>query len=117
MSKAVLTLTAFVFFVWLLPLGIFIKPSQEKIACGGQRAICLCSHQQAKLKANPVEGYGFQNPSGVNKEANASGGGVHYHFAVYHPVRSALNSLSFENSAILAYRNPSLKSIEHIPKV
>lgn len=28
---------------WLLPLGAFIKPSQEKIACGGNRAMHMCS--------------------------------------------------------------------------
>lgn len=33
-----------IFFIWILPLGAFIKPSQEKKVCNGQRAICLCSH-------------------------------------------------------------------------
>lgn len=28
---------------WVLPLGAFIKPSQEKTACGGKRAFHMCS--------------------------------------------------------------------------
>jgi hypothetical protein len=32
------------FFVWLLPLGAFIKGSMEKIACNGQRAFHMCTH-------------------------------------------------------------------------
>jgi hypothetical protein len=118
MFRLVATVTAFLFFVWLIPMGIFIKAAQEKIACGGQRAICLCSHQQAKLKNNPAEGYSFQNNSANSKESNASGGGAgHFFLAVHLPVENGLNAADFDNVAVLACRNPFLKSIEHIPKV
>src|SRR5262245_15978819 len=44
MFRLIRTILAFVFLLWLLPLGIFIAPSKEKLLCDGQRAICLCSH-------------------------------------------------------------------------
>lgn len=34
--------------VWLMPLGAFIKPSQEKTACGGGRAFHMCSMMSGK---------------------------------------------------------------------
>ncbi|MBP6343290.1 MAG: hypothetical protein KA403_05110 [Candidatus Omnitrophica bacterium] len=118
MFRLIATITAFLFFVWLIPMGIYIKASQEKTACGGQRAICLCSHQQAKVKGNPAEGYNFKNGSANNKESNASGGGAgHYFLAAHLPIKNSLSSSLFESRMVLAYRNPFLKSIEHIPKV
>lgn len=51
MHKIIGSLTALLFFIWILPLGVFIKPSQEKKICGGQRAICMCSHMMTKQTA------------------------------------------------------------------
>jgi hypothetical protein len=118
MRYLVSVLTALLFFIWILPLGIFIKPSQEKIACGGQRAICLCSHAQSKVKSNAMEAYGLKNNSNNNKESNASGGAAgHYYLAAYLFNQNNLTPCSLNDAMFLAYHNPFLKSIEHIPKV
>lgn len=118
MRRSIVFLTAALFFIWILPLGFFIKPSQEKIACDGQRAICLCSTTQAKVKSNAVEGFGLKANSGTNKEANASGGGIaHYYLDTHLLVQNLLKSFSLKDPELFAYRNPFLKSIEHIPKV
>ncbi len=105
------------FFIWILPLGIFIKPSQEKIACDGQRAICLCSHAKSKIKSSPIEGYGLKSNSNTSKESNASGGAGHYYLAAHLPIQNNLAVRVLNDAMFLAYRNPFLRSIEHIPKV
>ncbi len=112
-------LTTVLFLIWILPLGIFIKPSQEKIACNGQRAICLCSHTKvAKARSKPIEGFGLKANSNSNKESNASGGGTgHYYLAAHLPAKNNLTMRALNDSMFLDYRNPFLRSIEHIPKV
>jgi len=57
-----------------LPLGIFIKPSQEKVVCDGQRAICMCHAFVPKASASAVEpGINLKAGTSSNKE-NPSGG-------------------------------------------
>ena len=38
------------FCLWMLPLGAFIKPSQEKTACDGKRAFHMCSMMSGKIR-------------------------------------------------------------------
>ncbi len=117
MRKIVLSITALLFLIWILPLGIFIKPSQEKLACNGQRAICLCSHLMAKQLAKTT-GKPIYKGGGTTeqKEHSAPGGSSHYfsvaqkknqinkHFSFYHQQQSCLYSL------LVA------RSIDHVPK-
>jgi len=117
MQKAIATLTAVLFIVWLLPLGYFIKPSQEKTVCDGQRAICMCSvHFAHKAPFNPLAGIATANSNG-NKEAPSNGGGAGNYF------ESNLSVLSVTHSSILPdFRVeliPSLQfinPIEHVPR-
>jgi hypothetical protein len=110
-------LTVVLFFIWLLPLGIFIKPSQEKVACDGQRAICMCSvHFAHKSPSNPLGGIATANPN-ANKEAPSNGGGAGNYF------ESGLSVLSVTHSSILPDFQveliPSLQfinPIEHVPR-
>ena len=76
MPRLISALVLLIFFIWILPLGVFIKPSQEEKACNGQRAICLCSHLIAKQKDARVAKIMLTNP-GAQKEANPSGGASH----------------------------------------
>ncbi len=115
MSRLLCITVVSFFILWLLPLGIFIKPSQEKLACDGQRAVCLCTHVQAKAKANSIEGYGLKAGS-ESKEANASSGAGHYFMNAYAFANENIRMSRFEAQEFIAYRNPFLKSIEHIPK-
>jgi hypothetical protein len=107
---------SFLFLIWLLPLGVFIKPSQEKIACAGQRAVCMCSSTQVKVKANPLESNGLKRASASQKEAAASSGAGHYFLAAQHLLQKTDDRVRENYALLLAYRNPSLKAIEHIPK-
>lgn len=116
MHRCALFFIAAVFFLWVLPLGAFIKPAQEKTACDGQRAICLCTHQQAKTKSKPIEGFGLKANNNGSKESNASGGAGHYYLTAHLPVQNDLAMRILGDPIVFAYRNPFLKSIEHIPK-
>ncbi len=106
------------FFSWLLPLGIFIKPAQEKIACDGQRAVCLCTNTaQARGKNISLEGHSFKNNSKSNKESNASGGGAgHYYLVAHSHAEQALRILNLHDFMLFAYGNPFLRTIDHVPK-
>ena len=106
-----------VFLVWLLPLGIFIKPSQERIACDGQRAICMCHHSIEKIKSSPIEGFGFKNNAGSNKESSASNGGAGNYFLVSNiHTQNVLSIFLLNRQTLLAEVEPLFRSIEHVPK-
>lgn len=118
MRFSVSSLTMLLFFIWILPLGFFIKPSQEASACGGQRAVCLCSHTDAKAAKAKVAGFGFQQGgASANKEAASSGGGAgHYYLAFHQMTAKVALILEHRHDLLLSYRNPSLSVTDHVPK-
>ncbi|MCG3177133.1 MAG: hypothetical protein MOGMAGMI_02100 [Candidatus Omnitrophica bacterium] len=62
--------------LWVLPLGAFIKPSQEKTACGGKRAFHMCSMTSAQVSAadRPAGLVSYSSASqDVQKSARSSG--------------------------------------------
>lgn len=48
MKRFLSFVTAALFLIWIMPLGVFVKPTQEESFCNGRRAVCLCSHLVAK---------------------------------------------------------------------
>lgn len=116
MQRLLSAVVLIIFFIWILPLGAFFKPSQAKIACDGQRAICLCPHLIVKHKAQDQgEKIVIVNP-GVHKEGSSPGGASH-DFVL-------LNTRHHHNDLIsfLLQQNQSLqqfifsKEVEHVPK-
>ncbi len=105
------------FILWVLPLGFFINPSQEKLACDGQRALCMCRALVPKSSEKAMEaGINLKAGASANKE-NSSGGAGNYFISARPAI--ALNLLfasQFENQ-FLSYRNPSLAALEYVPKV
>ena len=116
MRYLVSILTAMMFFIWILPLGVFIKLSQERTVCDGQRAMCMCHAMVIKEKSNGSGKPILVHNSGSNKEAASSGGGVNQ-FLAYLTINSMNDQISkhFESpehfSSLLLVRN-----IEHVPK-
>jgi hypothetical protein len=102
----------FFFLFWLIPLGAFIKPYQETLACGGQRAICLCLHHFQK--SSDGQKVVLVNP-GTPKET--SPGGASHDF-ITEKIKSvvSLRSATFEYSTTLPKFPFFIKAIEHIPK-
>lgn len=116
MQRFLSSIVIFLFFVWILPLGAFFKPSQAKIACDGQRAICLCPHLLAKQAAKNAGKTLYKGSGAAQKEQAGAGGASHYFLFVqkknqinkqpyfYHPQQSFLYSLL------------DVRPIEHVPK-
>ena len=108
----------FIFISWLLPLGIFIKSSREKIACNGQRAICLCRHQSdaSTTKVKPSSMVLFQ--SGVAQNTSEMSSGISSHFFASQFIFSSPNLATnifheYHGLESLQERFP----LEHVPKI
>ena len=117
MRVTVGALTALLFFIWLLPLGIFIKPSQEKVACDGQRAICMCSvHFNKKAPSTPGKVMLACAAQGASKEAPSSGSASNY-FLSNIPVMPVIDlRVSQWESPVYFPSLPIIQSVEHVPR-
>ncbi len=76
MKKVIALFSAAAIFVWILPLGSFIKPSQEKTACDGRRGMHMCSAEFSEV-SRPDSGsqkISFTNASGFEKTQKSSSG-------------------------------------------
>lgn len=116
MPKTISLTTALLFFIWILPLGVFIKPAQEKFACNGQRAICLCSHLMAKKSSSqPAK---IINPSGgTQKDAGGPGGANHDFWLTEANLMIPQKISKYLHQPTCLYSFLDDKSIEHVPKV
>jgi hypothetical protein len=116
MKRSIASFLIIGFILWVLPLGVFIKPSQEKFACDGQRAMCMCHIFMPKSPDNAMEsGAALKAGSSANKE-NASGGGNYF---VSAKPTLALNSpfASFFENQHHCYNDPYLATLEYVPKI
>ena len=109
--------SAAVFLSWLLPLGVFIAPSQQKWVCGGQRAICMCESIPKKaLSKNSLSGESVKAVSGVQKDQRGPTG-ASYAFIASHDPFDWVSQSVFSNDRIEShYLNPSLIILDHVPK-
>ena len=104
------------FLVWIIPLGAFISIDKERLACGGQRAICLCS---TSLAGHPSGGEGkiamIKSP-GLDKESGSSGSPGHEFLSAILSFDIKKNgSNRFELASFYSY--PLVcRSIESVPK-
>ncbi len=117
MRKGILVATLLFFFIWILPLGFFIKPAQEKKVCNGQRAICLCSKSLAKSPGQWTDKILLKNGTNTNKEASGlSGASQNYLVAqTSHSIHKDRSSYYQQQS--LLYFVFVARPIEHVPKV
>jgi hypothetical protein len=104
-----------IFMFWLIPLGVFIAPSKEKLLCDGQRAICMCSHPSSMGKKQEDMGKTLVKAvSPAQKESSTSAGS----FFLAPKVQNNLQTLSvgFFSRHKSFYSLVVCKSIEHVPK-
>lgn len=115
MSRASALFTLTVFFVWILPLGVFIKPWQEKAACGGQRAICLCSNliNKSEGKAAPVNTLRAVPPT-QQKESGAGASSEFLPDRFSYALSASVFRLLMNDAFLYAFRFSAL--IEHVPR-
>ena len=103
------------FFIWILPLGVFIKPFQEKLACDGQRAICMCSHLMAK-QAVQNDGKAFSKVGGgaQSEKDNSFSSGMCFFFRDNKNLISNQIS-SYLQQKLLLHSFLVVRPIDHIP--
>ena len=115
MKRFIGILTSILFVVWLLPLGVFIAPSEEKIVCGGKRAICLCSHRPDKTKAeHKAEAPSYQSGSAQVHELAS---GVTHPFESFDFDLNVISKPNALNSFLFNYSFRNTPRIDHVPKV
>ncbi len=117
MRRIIASLTIYIFLIWILPLGVFIKSSLQKMACDGQRAICMCHVSFDKSKEKPLEGVALSVSAGQkNENENTSGGGINYFIGSRTLINKDLVlARIFENESY-RYRNPLLLILDPVPK-
>ena len=109
-------LILFCFTLWIVPLGAFIAPEKEGKACGGQRAVCLCSHYLKKATA-PNAGKQFASAGANSQEQTGYWGQSGHQFILFSfdGIRSSKDS-PFVVLSSINLSSSFLRSIEHIPK-
>ena len=87
-----------------MPLGAFIRPSQEKTACDGRRAFHMCSMSMGKINPKPSSKVTFTNANGSEQgpKSSASSGD---NFVIVSRGRPALedNFRHYDFSLLFAY--------------
>jgi hypothetical protein len=116
MQRTISIFLSCVFLLWLLPLGVFISPSKEKLLCDGQRAVCLCSHASSVKAKNEDAGKTMVKAvSPAQKESSSSSGNF------YLAPRSQNNVQYVTRAFFLRHKNfynlVVSKPVEHVPKV
>jgi len=114
-KRSVAIISLLIFVVWILPLGVFIKPSAEKLACAGQRAICMCQHLLVKAQeAQAGEVVFAQGAGSPDKETQSS----------RHPFITGMDARAAAVTAFRLWKDDELhffsfvsRSVEHVPKV
>ncbi len=89
------------------------------MACGGQRAICLCHQTLAKASHQPMEqGVSFRGAGSSPKQEASSNGGANHSYLVVLLRQVATTQLAAAvEHKYLSYKNPYLATLEHVPKV
>lgn len=118
MKKLASGIILIIFTAWVLPLGAFFKPEQEKTACNGERAICLCTHI-AKKQAAKMDGQQYFKYAGnTDKE---KGGSSSFGLEFIHTINNAhdfnLAKNTFYLISFLNTRQIFARPIEHVPLV
>ena len=114
MKRFLILFLALSFIIWILPLGYFIKPSQEKFVCDGQRAMCMCCMMGHKAADKPMEaGIALKAASSASKEGSSSG---NYFVSAKPTVILKLHLASVFDNQFLCYKNPFFASIDYVPK-
>jgi len=114
MRRFISLLIIVLFFIWIIPLGVFITPDKEKKTCNGQRAICLCSHLIAKKMAK-MAGKMYLTSGGVNKEQGSSSASHDFLIALFKNQINKNISPHFQKATVVCNRL-IVKPIEHVPK-
>ena len=113
LRKYIVLTAAALFFVWILPLGVFIRPEKEKETCDGQRAICLCTHLIAHTTTN---GKTLLKVSGSSVEKENAPSASHHFLVIKLQHRSRPNPSALTSDNRTYYSLLVTRPIDHVPK-
>lgn len=115
LSKLHALFLALAFSAWILPLGQFIKPSEEYKTCGGKRAFHQCSMMQGKVRteSSPIAYSAASGAESQPKSAASSPGFEALKTAALHAQRQ---EHYFAEFTALRYLNPSAVPLAPPPK-
>lgn len=114
MIKAASSFLTLALLLWVLPLGAFIKASQEKTACGGGRAFHMCA-AMAKVHAGSgkVSIASSSSAEKTQKSASSSGNDL---LLGRTPLNSFETSSRFFEDAVVPVRSSFFHSPDPVPK-
>lgn len=106
-----------VFLGWIMPLGSWIQPAQESVACNGQRAVCMCSHAKAAPAAAQPGPAVYKAGGAARGEPGGSASARQYLHAIelgafFGAQAGHLFTRDFQPALLFVAR-----PIEHIPKI
>jgi hypothetical protein len=116
--KAVSLFLAIALFAWLMPLGAFIKKTEEKTACGGKRAFHMCSMMQESqpTQEGPSDGVvKFTSASGSVEKSQPSGSGGNEFFSDVLSAALLERAGRFYEMRTLAPQLVIVRPFEHVP--
>ena len=117
MKKLLIFFLAVSFILWILPLGVFIKPSLQKLACDGQRAMCMCHVMMKADSSDKAMEPAIALKAGTSTNKENSSGASNYFVSAKPAVILNLHSASFFENQFLSYKNPFLATLEYVPKI
>lgn len=117
MRKFSATVTLVLFFVWIMPLGLFISRENEEEACFGKRAICLCSQLVEKqLRKRGFTTFLKAGASTENTQAGSATGSPNYILSI-RQLLLVHNQLAFTQRNLTLHQSLFVRPIDHVPKV
>jgi len=111
------SLTIFIvstFLLWILPLGFFIQPSQEKTACDGQRAMCMCRLGAPKADKPVMAGINI-NAASAHKDNSSSAS--NYFVSPKAIILAHLSVNPLGANQFLPFTSLFILPLEHVPKI
>lgn len=98
-------------------MGAFIKPDQEKKACNGQRALCMCSKFMAKQAAKNAGKKVYKGSGAAQKLKDGPGGASHHYLLSQMKDRIQRLVSSYPQDFSLQYSLLVIRTIDHVPKI
>jgi hypothetical protein len=102
-----------------MPLGVFIKPSQEKMACDGKRAFHMCSMMTPEAAAHAAKSNRISftsQASGLEKHAKAQGAGGDEFLAAHRPLFHAPASVFWPQESFVSPQSAYYSSLYRPPQ-
>ena len=94
---------------------MFFKANQEFKACGGQRAVCLCTFPKVGAPLNQKEKIVLASPAA--EQSNSGSGAVRDFVLMLDALEVLFSKSCYDHRDAILYSNLIVKSLDPVPKV